>query len=222
MRDKVKSSLVFLMLLLVLALSVCGFTSEDRDLWKQDEEVLEQQTQNLLDSMTLEQKVYQMFIVTPEMLTDGRAVTAFDETAAGALREYPVGGLIYFSKNLTDAAQTKELLRRTQASALEIEGLPLFQCVDEEGGRVARIGNHKGFEVPKVGAMGKINTEEDAYAAGSTIGAYLRGLGFTLDFAPDADVLTNPQNTAIGDRSFGEDAERVLRCASAYSDGLLA
>ena len=59
MRDKVKSSLVFLMLLLVLALSVCGFTSEDRDLWKQDEEVLEQQTQNLLDSMTLEQKVYQ-------------------------------------------------------------------------------------------------------------------------------------------------------------------
>lgn len=99
MRDKVKSSLVFLMLLLVLALSVCGFTSEDRDLWKQDEEVLEQQTQNLLDSMTLEQKVYQMFIVTPEMLTDGRAVTAFDETATGALREYPVGGLIYFPKS---------------------------------------------------------------------------------------------------------------------------
>ena len=51
--------------------------------------MLEQQTQNLLDSMTLEQKVYQMFIVTPEMLTDGRAVTAFDETAAGALRELP-------------------------------------------------------------------------------------------------------------------------------------
>ena len=232
MRDKVKRSLAFWTLLLILVFSVCGFTNKDQDLWKQDEsqpaeyvvdeKVLEQQTQELLASMTLEQKVYQMFIVTPEMLTDGRAVTAFDETAASALRECPVGGLIYFTKNLTDAAQTKELLCSTQASALEIEGLPLFQCVDEEGGKVARIGNHKGFEVPKVGAMGKINTEGDAYTAGSTIGAYLRELGFTLDFAPDADVLTNPRNTVIGDRSFGRDAAQVLCYASAYSDGLHA
>ncbi|MDE6365740.1 MAG: glycoside hydrolase family 3 protein, partial [Lachnospiraceae bacterium] len=123
---------------------------------------------------------------------------------------------------MTDPRQTKDLLVCTQAFSLEIEGMPLFQCVDEEGGRVARIGNHEGFDVPKVGAMGKINTEEDAYAAGSTIGAYLGELGFTLDFAPDADVLTNPQNTVIGNRSFGEDAEQVLRFARAYSDGLHA
>ncbi|MDE7185677.1 MAG: glycoside hydrolase family 3 protein, partial [Lachnospiraceae bacterium] len=51
---------------------------------------------------------------------------------------------------------------------------------------------------------------------------YLGELGFTLDFAPDADVLTNPQNTVIGNRSFGEDAEQVLRFARAYSDGLHA
>lgn len=217
----------------LLLLAVCGFTDRGSiDSLKQDEQqpaecvvdeaVLEHQTQELLASMTLEQKVYQMFIVTPEMLTDGSAVTSVDEAARSALKERPVGGLVYFSKNLTDAQQTKELLSRMQAFSIEIEGLALFQCVDEEGGKVARIGNHKGFDVPKVGAMGKISTAEDAYAAGSTIGAYLCELGFTLDFAPDADVLTNPENTVIGNRSFGEDAEQVLRFASAYSDGLHA
>lgn len=185
-----------------------------------NEREIEQQANEILASMSLRQKVYQMFIVTPEALTDGTSVTAADETMRAKLEACPVGGLVYFSGNLTDAAQASEMLRYTQEAAADIEGIPLFQCVDEEGGKVARIGNNKGFDVPKIKPMGNIKSEKGAYEAGNKIGAYLKELGFNLDFAPDADVLTNPRNTVIGSRSFGEDAGTVLCYASAYSDGL--
>lgn len=178
--------------------------------------------EEILNSMSLEQKIYQMFIVTPEALTDGDNVTTADEATRAKLAECPVGGIVYFSGNLIDAAQTREMLRYTQEAAADIEGIPLFLCVDEEGGRVARIGNNKGFDVVKVGPMGNIKSEKGAYKAGKKIGAYLKELGFNLDFAPDADVLTNQNNTVIGDRSFGEDARTVLCYAGAYSDGLHA
>ncbi len=98
--------------------------------------------------------------------------------------------------------------------------MPLFTCIDEEGGRVARIGNNSGFSVEDVGAMYYLNSKEEAYQAGATIGAYLSNLGFNFDFAPDADVLSNPRNNVIGDRSFGEDPGIVKERSVAYSDGL--
>lgn len=185
-----------------------------------NEVLLEKQEEELLAAMSLEQKIAQMFIVTPESLTDGANLTTADGAMRAGMQLYPVGGLVYFSKNLTDAGQTKEMLRCTQEFSLEIQGLPLFLCVDEEGGRVARIGNNKGFDVPKVGPMGNIASKEAAHEAGSKVGRYLRELGFNLDFAPDADVLTNNKNTVIGNRSFGSDAQTVLQYARAYSDGL--
>lgn len=217
-----------LFMAIILLLSAVGFVKkgqadsaqEEESVGVPDEEELRRQVENILSSMSLEQKIYQMFIVTPEVLTDGANVTAADETMRVKLGQYPVGGLVYFSANLTDTAQTMEMLRYTQEAAADIEGIPLFQCVDEEGGKVARIGNNKGFQVSKVGAMGNIKSEKDAYEAGNQIGAYLKELGFNLDFAPDADVLTNQNNTVIGDRSFGADAGTVLSYASAYSDGL--
>lgn len=213
-----------------LMLAVCGFclgnrtgdTKNGTDIAQDavNEVLLEKQEEELLAAMSLEQKIAQMFIVTPESLTDGANVTTADGAMRAGMQLYPVGGLVYFSKNLTDAGQTKEMLRCTQEFSLEIQGLPLFLCVDEEGGRVARIGNNKGFDVPKVGPMGNIASKEAAHEAGSKVGRYLRELGFNLDFAPDADVLTNNKNTVIGNRSFGSDAQTVLQYARAYSDGL--
>ena len=111
------------------------------------------------------------------------------------------------------------MLENSQGYALEIEGLPLFLCVDEEGGRIARIANNSSFGVEKVKAMGDMESAEEAFKAGSVIGGYLSGLGFNVDFAPDADVLTNPENKVIGDRSFGDDPEIVTEYAAAYSVG---
>lgn len=230
MWDNWKRKEIFFVLILILAIVVYSFVqSKKTDFQKKEMHLTEntenaalirQQAEEILGTMSIEQKVYQMFIVTPEALTDGITVTTADEIVRGFLKERPVGGVVYFSQNLTDTEQTEKLLRQMQEYAQEVEGLPLFQCVDEEGGTVARIGNQAGFDVPKIKPMRKIKSEEDAYKAGKTIGIYLRKLGFNLNFAPDADVLTNPKNTAIGNHSFGKDAKQVLRYASAYSDGL--
>lgn len=179
-------------------------------------------TEEFLSSMTIEQKIYQMFVITPEQLMGYENVTEMDDTTKERFERYPVGGVICFAENLCSAQQTGELLADMQSTAYEVEGLPLFLCVDEEGGRVARIGSNPSFAVEKVGPMAEVSSREEAYACGNVIGQYLHELGFNVDFAPDADVLTNPENTVIGDRSFGTDAETVTEYAAAYSDGLHA
>ena len=179
-------------------------------------------TEEFLGSMTMEQKIYQMFVITPEQLMGYENVTEMDDTTKERFERYPVGGVICFAENLCSAQQTGELLADMQSTAYEVEGLPLFLCVDEEGGRVARIGSNPSFAVEKVGPMAEVSSREEAYACGNVIGQYLHELGFNVDFAPDADVLTNPENTVIGDRSFGTDAETVTEYAAAYSDGLHA
>ena len=176
----------------------------------------------LLSEMTLEEKVYQMFIVTPEQLTGASKVTAAGNLTKQKLQQYPVGGLVYFSANLVSRNQTKTMLTKVQKYANEIEGVDLFLCVDEEGGRVARVANNKAFRVENVGPMAKVSSEEEAYNCGETIGAYLSELGFNVDFAPDADVLTQSGSAVIGDRSFGSDAGLVTKYAVAYSNGLHA
>ena len=79
---------------------------------------------------------------------------------------------------------------------------------------MARIANHQGFDLPKVDTMAEIGKTGDtsrAYEAGSVIGGYLEEFGINLDFAPDADVLTNPDNTVVLDRSFGSDPVLVTQ-----------
>lgn len=80
--------------------------------------------------------------------------------------------------------------------------------VDEEGGIVSRIAKSGIMETPVYDSMQAIGQTGDslkAYETGCQIGSYLSELGFNVDFAPVADVLTNPQNTVIGSRSFGSD-----------------
>jgi len=173
----------------------------------------------LLD-MTLEEKIYQMFIVTPEQLTGAGTVTSVGETTKNSLQKYPVGGIIYFAKNLTGTSQTKTMLANTQTYSYEVTGLPMFTCIDEEGGRVARIANNPTFGVTNVGPMSDIKDATSAYQAGATMGKYLSNLGFNWDFAPDADVITNSANTVIGNRSFGSDSVLVKELALSVSKGL--
>lgn len=196
--------------------------SEVKDLEPElsEEEKQEQEIDKILADMTLQEKIYQLFIVSPEALTGYDIVTTAGEATKAALQNCPVGGIIYFSSNLIDAEQTKTMLTSTMDYAYQVKGIPVFLCIDEEGGSVARIGNNAGFEVEDVGAMGNIESISDAYNAGVTIGGYLSELGFNLDFAPDADVLTNSCNTVIGDRSFGSNPEVVSELAEAVSDGL--
>ena len=95
-------------------------------------------------------------------------------------------------------------------------------CSVEEGGLVARI-EDSGIGVPYVGPMGEVGASGDpaaAFEAGSTIGGYLHELGINLDFAPDADVLIDPYNQTIGNRSFGTDPFLCGQMVGRFIDGL--
>lgn len=166
--------------------------------------------QELLDGLTLEEKVAQLFFITPEALTGVDVATAAGEVTKESFDACPVGGIIYFQQNILDREQLSEMLQNTQSYAMERLGFPVFLAVDEEGGTVARV-YRSGMEgIPDVGDMlsiGQSGDVQNAYRAGEQIGTYLKELHFNVDFAPVADIFSNPQNTVIGDRAFGSDAD---------------
>lgn len=190
------------------------------------EAVITPETQAAMDfvaGMTLEQKIAQMFVITPEALTGYANVTAAGDTTKTCYQQKPVGGIIYMEENLLGSEQTTQMLTDMQAIAKETTGLPAFLSVDEEGGTVTRIAKNEAFGVNDVGNMSDIGASGDtskAGQAGVTLGTYLKALGFNVDFAPVADVLTNPDNTVIGTRSFGSDPQTVADMVSAELQGL--
>lgn len=171
-------------------------------------EVDEDKIGKIMDDMSLSDMVYQMMFVTPESLTGVQTVIQAGETTRTALENLPVGGIIYFSKNLKNREQTSEMIKNTQ----KYSKIPLFIGVDEEGGKVARLGSNPQMGVtkhPPMREIGETGNGAEAYDVGKTLADDIKDLGFNVDFAPDADVLVNKDNKEIGDRSFGTDPELV-------------
>ena len=188
-------------------------------------------------AMTLREKVGQMFMVRPDALEgrfgpaeleDNSIVGSTEVTAE--MRDtyalYPCGGFALFRKNILSPEQLT-------AFTGQLHGLNAIQPmlgIDEEGGSIARIANHPaGFSVPRFPSMGQIarsGDAETAYQAGRSIGDYLREYGLDVDFAPVADVNTNPRNPVIGDRAFGDDpavaAAMVRRLIAGLHDSAMA
>lgn len=187
------------------------------------QEQLEGRVQEKLGQMTLEQKVAQLFVVRPESLTGvGQVVQAGDATKS-ALEQMPVGGVVYFAANLQDSEQTRAMLQNTQSYAQEVEGLPLFLCVDEEGGTVSRVGGNSGFDIANVGDMRDVGATGDtsnAYNVANHIAGYLTDLGFNVDFAPDADIA-NTSSTTMERRSFGSTSDVVAPMVESQVKGFL-
>lgn len=171
-------------------------------------------------SLTLEQKVGQLFVVAPEQLLDSySAVTEVTDELKEGLSQYPVGGIILFGENVISPDQLTALNRDLKA----FSKIPLFLGVDEEGGRVARLAKNDAFDLPQyksAAAVGASGDPEDAHRMGLTIGKYLKEYGFNLDFAPVADVNTNPQNTVIGNRAFSSDPVIAAQMSAAFAGGL--
>lgn len=173
-------------------------------------------------ALTLEQKVAQLFVVTPEAITEVGTATQAGEATKEALAAYPVGGLVYFKKNLLSTDQTREMIANSQTYAQDACGLPLLVGVDEEGGTVSRIGGNPGFAIPNVGNMADVGATNDptqAQAVAQTIGGYLCDLGFNLNFAPDSDICGNPATDVMALRSFGTDPALVSDMVSAQVKG---
>ena len=182
------------------------------------DEQLEEIVNNCISVMPLEDKVAGLFIISPEALTGYTTVLQAGEATQEALSKYAVGGLIYFSQNIEDKEQLSQMLSNTVA----MSKYPMFLGVDEEGGSVSRVAN-SAIDVAQVGDMLTIGESGDttaAYEAGITIGSYLKDLGFNLDFAPVADVVTNTESSPLGKRTFGAEPSLCADMVSNVVEGI--
>lgn len=185
--------------------------------------------EQMLSELTLEQKVGQLFLVRPDALDlsveprqmddpDAPGATCVTDAMRGTLTRYPVGGIVMFGKNIERPQQVRSMLADLQSAS----AIPLFTAVDEEGGRVARLANNENFDLPKYESSSAVGAGRDVSAAremGRTIGTYLNEYGFNLDFAPVADLNTNPDNPVIGTRAFGSDPETVAELVGGACEG---
>ncbi len=223
MKKRIRSLAILLSAALLLGCVGCRTNSADTGSAAQTKPTKTEEVQNIVDSMSLEEKVAQLFLVQPEAIVDIGTATAAGDATKQAINKTPVGGFVYFSDNLQSEQQVQDMLRNVQKYSEDRIGLPAFLSVDEEGGTVARVASTGRFDVTDVGDMAKIGASGDvqqARQAGETIGSYLSELGFNLDFAPDADVLTNPDNTVVKKRSFGSDPRVVSDMSFAVAQGL--
>lgn len=201
-----------------------GTTTEEQTADSQETtEVTEEEKPSLVDEtlagMTLHEKVCQMMFVTPEELTGEDGVTVAGDATRQALENYPVGGIVYFAKNLESQDQVKDMIDNSQ----KYSGIGLFVATDEEGGVVNRLMDTVGTTY--IGSMYyyKDDGDETAYENAYTIANDMSALGFNLDFAPVADVWSNPDNTVIGERAYSDDyaqaAELVGNAVKGFNDG---
>ena len=205
-----------------LALTSC--TNNDNPIAPPVDEVEAQ-----LQKMTLREKVGQLFYIRLESLDPSIEWTTYDDLASIKVLEvtenmkhvnenYPVGGIILYAWNIEDEAQLARIIPQVRA----LNGSPLL-CIDEEGGRVSRIANNPNFNVKKyesMAAIGATGDPQNAYECGNTIGTYLKHYGFDIDFAPVADVNTNPENVVIGPRAFSDDPAVAAPMVVNYLQGL--
>lgn len=233
---KLRKSAVCLILSLLLALSACGTAPEEPALPSPDAEGVAApaptptpeptptpdpvltRAEELLAGMSLREKLCQLMIVRPEVLTGESPVTAAGETTRLALEQYPVGGLIYSVDNLVTQEQTREMIENTQSYSK----IPLIISADEEGGNVGRLMYKLGTTFIHSMYSYKDMGEDTAYQNALTIGTDMVSCLFNTDFAPVADVWTNPANTVIGDRAysdeFGQASELVAAAVRGFTE----
>lgn len=144
--------------------------------------------------MNIKEKVYSMFILGTE--GDGYK----------SALQYPLGGLIFFTKDILNALQFSDMIAEIKSQA----SFPLFLSIDQEGGRVERTENiHNGK---------KYLSAKYAYAKGEdylkeqteNISKELKSFGINMNFAPCLDVNTNPDNPIIGERAYSNKPEDVI------------
>ena len=172
-----------------------------------------QLAEQILSSMTLDEKLWQLFFVAPEALTGEEAVTESSDALQQALAEKPVGGVILFARNLISREQTVSLLADVKSASR----LAPFLGVDEEGGTVSRVGANSAMGVTQLQDMSAYGASGDAaalYGDLYNLAQSLNTLGFNVDFAPVADVTTGSDKNPMKLRSFSSDPER---CASMVS-----
>jgi beta-N-acetylhexosaminidase len=169
----------------------------------------------IVTAMSLPEKVGQLLVPT----VPG---TAAADGGAALVRDYHVGGVIYFAGNIQTASQVATLSAQLQQAATsQRQGVPLLIGTDQEGGIVSRLAG-VGTLFPGEMAAGATRDVAAIFAQEQVAGTELRALGINLDYAPVADVNVDPANPVIGIRSFGSEPALVSAMTEAAVAGFHA
>ncbi len=208
---------LFLSVLMGVILCACSSSDQNASQSAEDEELHE-----AISQMTLEQKLSQMMIVALRSdSANTKTATEINQDYANLIRKYDFGGIILFTGNIVDTAQTVNMTHDIQEAAMESDNeIPMFLCVDQEGGLVNRVS----FGTTSSGNMALAATGDPSLAEESakTLGDEISSLGFNMDFAPVSDVNSNPANPIIGVRSFSDDPALTSDYVKAFIKGLRA
>lgn len=169
---------------------------------------------------TLEQKVGQLFVVRPDITT---SLTEFTQDFKNIIDQYHPGGILLAAQNISSKTQLTTLINQYKA----YDSLRPLVISDEEGGKVARVAksgilpsSQTSFGYADAHAVGDTGNVANAVHMGDVIGGYLASLGINGDYAPVADVNSNPNNPIIGTRAFGDTAARVSEMVGGFLDGM--
>jgi beta-N-acetylhexosaminidase len=164
--------------------------------------------------MTAAQKVGQLMMI-------GFDGTAVDAELRGMIKDFHIGGVILFARNVQSPEQVARLTNELQTIALESGHPGLVIAIDQEGGRVARLTEGTGVsEFPSAMALGATGDPENAHRMATAMAAEMGAVGINVNFAPDLDVNNNPSNPVIGTRSFSSDPVSVAEFGIAFARGL--
>ena len=203
-----KKYIIFLSVFILL----CGCDKKNNQYQYIVKDNLNERINYMLENMTLDEKIGQMMIVfytAPEV----------DDTLREVLYTVKPGGFILFKENITTYYNTLKLIKEIKNTA----DIPMFISIDQEGGNVQRLLSLQDKTVSNIPYMydvGITNDEKLAKDVGKVIAEELRVFGINMDFAPSLDIFSNPQNTVIGKRSFGNNSEIVTKMGLALATGL--
>ncbi|MGQ8873678.1 beta-N-acetylhexosaminidase [Paenibacillus sp. TSA_86.1] len=164
-----------------------------------------------LGQMSLRDKIGQMLLC-------GFHGTEPEGAVETLLQRYPIGGIVYFARNVVSPEQVERLSGGLQNIAQVSGNVPLWIAIDQEGGMVARITEGIAL-MPGQMAIAAAGSVQDAYEAARISGMELRSMGINMNFAPVLDVNNNANNPVIGVRSFGESEEKVAEFGAATIAG---
>jgi beta-N-acetylhexosaminidase len=222
---------VLLALVLVGALTEVGPAAAERGLTSAGvsaDGLAARWADQVLNHLSLEQKVGQLFVVSvwgktaDEVNATNQANYGVD-TPAEVVRKYNVGGVIYFNNATTDNVdsprQVAELSNGLQRAAITSGlRLPLIVAIDQEGGNVTRL-EAPATEFPGNMSIGAGRSAQDATSLATINARELRAMGINQNFAPVADVNSNPLNPVIGARSFSSHPDLASQLVRAEING---
>lgn len=182
--------------------------------WKSEEKEWEEQAIQHLKTLTLEQKIGQMFMV-------GFGGTVIPASLITNISQYYFGNFIYFGNNVADDSLVPTLSEDIQKTVVEKTRIPGFISMDQEGGMVVRFANNATHFIGNMGLVAT-NRSDYAYQVGKFSGQELRHYGVNLNLAPVLDVNNNPSNPVIGIRSYSDDPYVVAEYGNMMIKGLRA